>query len=222
MRDAYRNLEQATHWRQRNFARDALIALGRKVLPTVLEGTAHASEDVRGVCQEILRGHFATDERAIDAIVRGLRDASAPIVYASAFHLGEHGVLRAAPALRELAADPDANERARHAAWKSLGELAAKDAIVPLWSGLGSDDAYARYLANLGIKGLCGKDLTDFEYEGPWEGAFVSGPAVAQVKGQPIEKAEKRARRWQAIAAFGRWLKAERADLFAELEDKLW
>ncbi len=68
--------------------------------------------------------------------------------------------------------------------------------MVTLWSGLGSDDPYTRYLSNLGARGLTGKDLSEFEYKGPWEGAFVSGPVVGTAQGQPIMKAQKRVERW--------------------------
>jgi hypothetical protein len=219
---AFERVEAATHWRQRNAARDALADLGERALPTVLSGTAHGNADVRGACHEILRDHWATDDRAVDAILRGLDDADGRIAYASAFHLGQHRIARAVPALRAVFDREGVPERVRAVAAKSLGELGAVDLIVTLWHGLGSDDAYTRYLSNLGVKGLCGKDLTEFGYEGPWEGAFVSGPAVAQTKGQAIEKAERRVQRWQAIVAFGKWLREAKPKLFAELEENLW
>lgn len=219
---AFEQLVAATHWRQRNAARDALARLGAPALATVIDGTSHDDGEVRGACQEILREHFAGDQRANDAIMRGLQDADARISYTCAFHLGSHGVLAATPALQAIVADANAPERTRWAAAKSLGELRSPEIMVMLWQGLGSDDPYTRYLANLGIKGLCGKDLGDFGYEGPWEGAFVSGPAVAAPKGQPIEKASKRVARWQAIVAFGKWLQQEQPKLFKELEEKLW
>ena len=90
-----------------------------------------------------------------------------------------------------------------------------------LYAGLGSEDHYTRYLSNIGMKALCGKDLTDFDYEGPWEGAFVSGPAVARMKGQPIEKAKRRSGRWQAIVRFLEWLEKDNPELFKRL-DNLW
>lgn len=221
-RAAFGELVAATHWRQRNAARDALAATGAAALPVALDGTHHESEHVREICHEVLRAHFPTDERAVEALLAGLRDASAKIRYANAFHVGEHRIERGVPALRALLADDTLDERTRFAAAKSLGELGAIDVVVMLWQGLGSDDAYTRYLSNLGVLGLCGKDLSAFGYESPWEGAFVSGPVVGVVKGQPLEKARRRAERWQAIVQFTEWLQGERPKLFAELEGKLW
>jgi hypothetical protein len=70
--------------------------------------------------------------------------------------------------------------------------------------------------------GLAGRDLAAFGYEGAWEGASVSGLAVRRSLGHPIEKARKRVERWTAVVAFTEWLCAERPQLFAELEEKLW
>ena len=220
--DHFASLVSATHWRERNAARDALATCGEKALPTLITGSAHNSKDVRRACHHVLRANFATDQRAIDAIVAGLDDDDQRIRYESAFHLGPSGALRAVDALRTLVADEKTGERTRYAAAKSLGELRVKDVTVTLWQGLGSDDAYTRYLSNLGIKGLCGKDLTEFGYGSPWEGAFVSGGAVGRRKGAPIEKAKNRVARWTAIVAFTEWLKTDKPDLFAELAEKLW
>jgi hypothetical protein len=111
--------------------------------------------------------------------------------------------------------------RTYYAAYKSLAELGEQDVIVQLYVGLGSDDYYVRYLSNVGVKALARRDMTAFDCPDIIEGSFISGPAVATVQGQPIEKAEARARRWRAVADLARWLKADRPELFAKL-DKMW
>jgi len=221
--NAYRELLAANHWRTRNAARDRLIELGESALDTVLIGTEDRNEDVRATCHEILRGSFPTNERAVAAFIRGLSDSNRGYVtYPSAFHLGEHKIEAGRDALRACLAATADEPRTHYAAAKSLGELGDKAVLVTLWNGLGSDDAYTRYLSNLGVKALAGRDLSEFDYEGAWEGAFVSGPALARTQGRPVQKAQKRADRWQAIVRFTQWLKAEKPELIAELSEKLW
>ena len=174
---------------------------------------------MRAICHEVLRDGFATDERALAVIVAGITDEAAwKIAYPDAFHLGEHRIESARAPLKALLEVEGVEELVHYAAAKSLGELGDLDVAVMLWKGLGSEFPYTRYLANLGMKGLAGKDLSDFDYEGPWEGAFVSGPAVGTVQGQPIEKAEAHVRRWEAVVRLTRWLKGERPDVFERLE----
>ena len=195
---------------------------GRAALPALLEGTNHPQKLVRQTSHEVLRKNFPTEPRAVEAFLRGLDDADATFVrYACAFHLGTHRIAAAREPLRKLLERKDRHEMTYFAAAKSLAELGERDVIVHLWAGLGSDDYYPRYLSNLGMKALTGRDLTAFDYPDVSEDSFVSGPAVGVTRGQPIEKAERRARRWRAVADFGRWLKAERPELFAEL-DQIW
>jgi len=42
------------------------------------------------------------------------------------------------------------------------------------------------------------------------------------MKGQPIVKAQKRVERWEAVVECTKWLKGQKPELFAELEEKLW
>lgn len=220
---AFQELVAADHWRKRNAARDKLIELGEEAFEVVLEGTSHDTGNVRAKCYEILFEHFPADERALEAFVRGLTDTERTYVaYPCAFHFGQHGIEAGRVALRGCMDDAEIDKRTLYAAAKSLGELGDKEMTSMLWEGMGSDDPYTRYLSNLGMKGLSGKDLSDFEYESPWEGAFVSGPNVARSQGQPIEKAEKRIARWQAVVAWTKWAKGHREDLYAELEKALW
>ena len=136
--------------------------------------------------------------------------------------MGEHKIEAGREALGICLAAEETDRRTPYAAAKSLGELGEKKAMVTLWSGLGSDDPDTRYLSNLGAKGLTGKDLTDFDYEGPWEIESNLGGFVRHVQGHPILTARWRVQRWLAVLDFTQWLKGAHPELLAELEEKLW
>lgn len=218
---AYSELTSATHWRQAKDASEKLGSYGEDALPFLLKGTKHQDKLIRQFCYEIIQSEFGDYPKGIQAIINGLNDDNSMVSYPSAFYLGQHRIKKAKSALQSCIQDKEKDDRTRYASAKSLAELGEKDVMVMLYIGLGSDDHYTRYLSNIGIKALCGKDLTDFGYEGPWEGAFVSGPAVMKMKGQPIEKAKRRLDRWQAIVDFLEWLKKDKPKLFNEL-DNLW
>jgi len=218
---AYTDLTLADHWRKAKTASDKLSALGEAALPTVLKGAKHEKRMVREYCYQILNSKFPKHKKSIQAIIDGLNDKEPRISYTCSFHLGEHRIARAKKALETCLKDKAKDNRTRYAAAKSLAELGHHETMVMLYIGLGSEDHYTRYLSNIGMKALCGKDLTDFGYQGPWEGAFVSGPVVGRVKGQPIEKARRRLEHWQAIVKFLEWLEKEKPKLFKEL-DNLW
>lgn len=222
--DALAELGAADHWRDVHAARDRLAAFGPEGLPAVLRGSRAESLDVRRASFEILWAEFAGDPRAVERVIAGLADPDDGfIAYGCAFHLGEHGVHAGAAALRRVLASETAGDRTRAAARKSLGELghAEPDVVVGLWRGLAADDATTRYLSNLGMRGLVGRDLTAFGYGGPWEGAFVSGGVVLEAAGTPQERDAARAARWAAVEAFTDWLRGERPELHRLLASSL-
>jgi hypothetical protein len=101
---------------------------------------------------------------------------------------------------------------------KSLAQLGNADVIRTLYWSAGSDRAMERLQANAGLKALSGRSLKDFEGYDPHEGAFISAGIEARGMLAPIEDAEKKAKRFAAVAAFCRWLKAEKPSLWAELD----
>jgi hypothetical protein len=220
---AFSALEAADHWRERNAARDQLVGLGRAALPLVLAGARHEVVEVRRICHEILRQHHGTEPEALACIIAGLDDEDwGFIAYPAAFHLGEQRLAEGRGPLHALLERGDLPQRLAAAVYKSLGELGEVGMVTSLWLGLGSDDPYTRYLSNLGMRGLTGRDLMEFGYDSPWEGAFVSGPSVATVQGQPLEKARARIERWEAVERFTLWLKTDRPQAFEVLETTLW
>jgi hypothetical protein len=214
---AFDKLAAAENWRDAQAAADALGAAGPDAFPILLEGTSHKKDLVREHCYNVLMEKFPDASKTIDALIRGLKDSNQSIRYTCAFHLGEQLAVRAKGPLREVALDPKMDELTRYGAAKSLAEIGQKDVIRILYWGLGSDDFYPRYLSGIGIKALCGKDLTDFGYGGPTENDMVSAPAVMKSMLRPIEDAEVRAKRWQALADLCKWLKETQPDLYAEL-----
>lgn len=200
-------------------ARVELAEYGELAFATVITGTEHEKKTVRESCYRILCDGFPSAPKAIDAIIRGLQDREQSIRYRCAFHLGDHRIGAAKIPLKACIDEESNRALTKYGAAKSLAELGDDSVTTMLYVGLGSDDHYTRYLSNIGIKALAGKDLSDFGYGGPWEGAFVSGPAVYRAKGDPIGKAKKRFERWRAIVAFLEWLKSDRPHLFRKLED---
>ncbi len=217
--NAYDRLVTAEHWREARAACETLAGYGEEALPLVIKGTMHNKSRVRQFCYEIIYERFHSNPRTFDVMIRGLEDENSWISYLCAFHLGEHGIKQAAKPLKACIERSDRDELTRYAAAKSLAEIGDDSVAAMLYIGLGSDDHYTRHLSNIGIKALTGKDLTEFGYESPWEGAFVSGPNVAEFKGHPIEKAKRKLERWKAIVAFLEWLETEHPDLFKKLEE---
>ena len=216
---AFERLEAAEDWRERKAAAAELAALGDDALRVVIRGAEkHENEDVRHACYQILRETFAENQRAVETIYKdGLTDEASRIQYENAFWLGEHKVYASHLRLRRVINDESASEQLRLTAAKSLAELGETDVILQLYDGLSSDRFMPRHLANLGIKALTERTLDDFGDYAYSEGAFVSGGVEAIGHFDAVDVAEKRAKRFAAIAAFSRWLREDRPDLYKHL-----
>ncbi len=216
---AYEELLAAEDFQQAKAAARKLGSLGETGLPFLLEGTKRKSATIRLQCYNTLAKKFPKNPESTKAVIAGLDDSDSSVSYSCAFSLGTNRIAEAKDALIAFRKDTRNGKSGRFAAAKSLAELGHKEIIVILFVGLGSDIHSRRYLSNIGVKALCGKDLTDFGYEGPYEGDFVSG-GVFRGYGHPIEKAKKRLDRCRAVVDFAVWLKKEKPDIFKEL-DKL-
>jgi hypothetical protein len=216
----------STAWQAERAAAEKLVAFGFPAT-NYLMMTAEDEESSRKVrysCYYWLTHAFADDEFVQAEIIRsGLIDPDAGIRYLCAFFLGQHKVYRSFVALRkamEKAAKDGDSARVRLAAAKSLAELGEPDVLPILYHALGSDRYMERHMANLGIKGLTGKDLNDFDYN-YGEGAFVSGGVeMTYLDIHGIEDAEKKAHRFRAIAAYSRWLKQAHPEYYKYLDAK--
>lgn len=216
--EAFRQLESAEDWRQAKSAMDRLRTMGEEAFRVVLRGAEdHEDDKVREQCYDILRDTFADRERVREAIANhGLEDANPRVQYTSAFFLGEQKVYSAHRLLRAVMERDEVSDLTRYTAAKSLGELGELDVIKVLYEGLGNDSIMIRYVSGRGVKGLTGRDLTDFGYD-YLEGGMLSGGEELRTTGQPVRDAENRAKRFEAIAAFGRWLREARPDIYKHL-----
>ncbi len=110
--------------------------------------------------------------------------------------------------------DASAPESARLAAAKSLAQLGEPDVLRVLYRDLGSDQFMSRYMANIGLKALSGKDLNDFEGYNSGEGAYVIGGNEMSIPIDAIQESENKAKRFRAMAAYFHWLRRDRPDLY--------
>lgn len=227
VQDAFDKFVQAarrTDWPAEAEARKALASLGPAVVPKLTEAArGHGEWRVRRSCYEVLTRSFAEDERTVDTLLRhGLLDREPGIRYQSAFYLGDFKIQRAEQALRAAyeQAKGDENRFLRFTLAKSLAQLGKAD-LLPALFGAVSDDAYmSRHVGNIGLKALSGKDLEDFEGYRYAEGASVSGGIEYMVPFDALTSAEKKALRFKAAAAFFRWLKEEKPELYNFVTDR--
>jgi hypothetical protein len=208
-----------TDWPRESVARQKLMALGAKALPVLLAGAEHhAAWRVRRSCYELLWQNFPTEPSAIAIFIdHGLADTEPAIPYICAFRLGEHKIACAKEPLRKVLTDEKRDNYIHLTAAKSLAELGESDGILRLYWGAGSDSYMERYLANIGLKALTGKNLDDFDYDYR-EGRYVIGGVEWVGPVRPIEDAELRSGRYRALASYCRWLKEERPQLYKELD----
>ena len=97
---------------------------------------------------------------------------------------------------------------------KSLAQLGEADVLRTLYTAVADDAFMPRYVGNIGLKALSGKSLEDFEGYHYAEGAVVIGGIECKTEVDAITSAEKKAQRFQAAAAYFRWLKTERPELY--------
>ena len=215
---AFQRLVSAKDWREEAAAVNDLVAFGDKAFPIVEHGAIrHSDVKVRRACYQILTKNFIQDRRAARTVATdGLCDADEAIRYCCAFGLGEHKVYSAHRRLRFVLEDKSASDQVRLAAAKSLAELGEIDVIRKLYYALGDDHYMSRYLANIGIKALTGKDLNDFDGYQYDEGAIV-GSTEPQFALDAVRESSNKAKRFRALASFCQWLKEQRPELYKHL-----
>ena len=218
---AFSKLVDSEHdWRAAQTAVDELEEIGEPALETVMQGAEHhENARVRLTCYRLLTSAFAKSERVLEFIANnGLADADSQIRYVSAFSLGERRFFPAHRRLRLAMEREDASDWELYAAAKSLAELGEADVLLVLYEAIESDWYMHRYMGNLGLKGLTGKDLNDFDRYDFSEGAFVSGGREAVPAFDAIAQSERRAKRYGAMTAYFKWLKTERPEVYKHVE----
>jgi len=217
---AFEKLVNAEDWRERDSAAVELGSLGERARNDIVRGASrHENAEVRKACYELLSKQFINHQWAGETMATsGLLDSDEEIRYICAFNLGTNKIYAAHRCLRALMNDKSASDRARLAAAKSLAQLGEPDVMPRLYRALSSDHYMDRYMANIGIKALSGKDLNDFKGYEYGEGAFVSGGVEAVYDEAPECTAEKLGKRYMAIASFCRWLREQHPELYKHLE----
>ena len=105
------------------------------------------------------------------------------------------------------------------AALTVLPRNADRRAIDALVEAVQHDRYHPRYYGNLGLKALCGMNLTDFGYN-DGEGAFVSIVEVRILNPDPLFEADRRAIRFTALRDFLKWLQTTEPKLYDALSSE--
>lgn len=218
VQELYETMVAAERFPKAHAAAKKLGERGDEGLALLIRGTTHKKQTVRNVCFRVLKVKHPTEPRAVDAIIQGFTDESNGwINVRCALHIGKRRIVRAIPDLKAVCEDENAGSILQFAAAQALARLGEKDIFPLLYDGLGSEEVYVRIYSNKGVRALCRKDLTHFGYEDPREDCLLSASFVARFSG-PIERAQWKAKRWQAVVGFSEWLKSNRPDLFGKLE----
>ena len=163
----------------------------------------------------MLSDTFAKDYSLGERLMKsGLRDTDEVIRYQCAFEAGSRKITSAKPDLQGLLRDQEQSDRIRFTAAKSLAELGDPQGMLVLYRAIRAESYMDRYIGNIGLKAISGKNLDDFEGYQFGEGRFVSGGLEFQMPAEPIRDSEQKARRFLAIAAYSRWLRDSRPDLY--------
>lgn len=212
--------QETDHWRARSEIAKRFPETGQDVVTMWLLLVEQGSTPkVRSEAFTQLR-RFAPDHpRLKEYVLRvGLVSPENSIRYESQFLVGTQRWTEARPVLWQQLTDRQEDEQTRNVAAKSLGELGDRRALRRLIQAVQHDRFYPRYFGNLGLKGLCGKDLTDFGYDNG-EGAFVSVVEATILNPDPLFEADRRAKRFTALRDFLKWLQEERPELYTSLTE---
>ena len=100
---------------------------------------------------------------------------------------------------------------------KSLAQLGQADVLRTLYTAVADDAFMPRHVGNIGLKALFGKSLEDFEgYHTPREPASMVALSWG-LRVDAITLAENKAQRFQAAAAYFKWLKTAHPELYENL-----
>lgn len=162
-----------------------------------------------------LRTQTPDHPRLRDYVLRyGLNAENSAIRYESQFHAGTQHWQAAAPVLWQQMIDRHQTDWTRFVAAKSLGELGDVRSLGTLIEAVQNERYMPRHFGNIGLKALCGKNLTDFGYK-YGEGAFVSGGKEAMMLNpDPLFEADRKAKRFTALRDFLQWLQKEKPEWY--------
>ncbi len=205
------------HWRERSALAKQMKGRGEEAV-TVWLSLLQQEPDERPQHRDafyFLRTQFPDHPRLREYILRwGLTSANPSVLYESQFHAGTQHWTEATPMLWQQMTDRTATDWTRFVAAKSLGEFGDARSLGVLIEAVQNERYMPRHFGNLGLKALCGKNLTDFGYE-YGEGAFVSGGVEARMANpDPFVEADRKAKRFTALRDFLQWLQKEKPELY--------
>ncbi len=210
----------ASHWRERSAVAKKLQPRGDEAVTVWLHLLEQEPDDDRRHADVFchLRTQFPDSPRLRGYILRcGLNSTNSAIQYESQFHVGTQNWQAAAPVLWQQMIDRHQTDWTRFVAAKSLGEMGDPRALAMLIQAVQNERYMPRHFGNIGLKALCGKNLTDFGYE-YGEGAFVSGGVEAtMLNPDPLVEADRKAKRFTALRDFLQWLQKEKPEWYDEL-----
>lgn len=207
----------AGHWRKRSDVAKSWKDRGDEAVTVMLHLLQQESDDQRMHADVFyhLRSQFPDHPRLREYVLRcGLDSNNSAIRYESQFHAGTQQWTAAGPVLFQQMTDRSNDEWTRFVAAKSLGEFGDVRALRVLIEAVQNERYMPRHFGNIGLKALCGKNLTDFGYE-YGEGAFVSGGRESiMLNPDPLTEADLKAKRYTALRDFLAWLQKEKPELY--------
>lgn len=207
----------ANHWRERSAVAKQLQPRGEEAVTVWLQLLEQEPDEDRRHNDVFyhLRIQFPDHPRLREYILRcGLHSANTGIRYESQFHAGSQNWKAATPVLWSQMIDRHQTDWTRFVAAKSLGEFGDVRSLGTLIEAVQNERYMPRHFGNIGLKALCGKNLTDFGYE-YGEGAFVSGGKEAMMLNpDPLFEADRKAKRFTALRDFLQWLQKEKPELY--------
>lgn len=211
------NYRTAEHWQARSAVAKQLQDRGEEAV-TVWLYLLEQQPDDQQIHKDVFY-HFRIQApnhpRLKEYVLRcGLNSANAAIRYESQFHAGTQHWHAAAPVLWTQMIDRKQTDWTRFVAAKSLGEMGDVRSLRTLIEAVQNERYMPRHFGNIGLKALCGKDLTDFDYN-YGEGAFVSGGVEPRMANpDPLSEADIKAKRFTALRDFLQWLQKEKPELY--------
>ncbi len=207
----------AGHWRKRSDVAKAWNDRGEEAVTVMLHILEQEPDEQRLHADTFyfFRTQFPDHPRLREYVLRcGLDSSNSAIRYESQFHAGTQQWSAAAPVLWTQMTDRSQSDWTRFVAAKSLGEFGDARSLAVLIEAVQNERYMPRHFGNIGLKALCGKDLTNFGYE-YGEGAFVPGGREAtMLNPDPLTEADRKAKRFTALCDFLRWLQKEKPELY--------
>lgn len=155
--------------------------------------------------------HPATRELVV---THGLDSEVHSITYQCVWYAGHYRVVESRELLFHLMLNHQLDRNTRSLAAQSLGQLGDFRAFGPLLEACRSDYYARRLSGNVGLKGLTGKNLSDFGDYRLLEGDALGGALLPSPVTDSLDLAYWQATRFTALRDYLGWLKQEHPDWY--------